>query len=615
MEVILLLIIVIILFLTLNNTNNNTINNSNTTPSNNNLTYNNILHLALKEGKETQSVFSDTFLTNTSLVVNALDNIEARLYVDKRCITNKIPLFESGTLGTKGNVQVVIPYKTERYSSSRDPPDKSIPLCTIRNFPHCIEHTIEWALSEFQSNFEEKIIGISEYIKGDNYKDSKLEGDNDSSSNYRGVDYGIDVEQDPINESTNTLHPVNDSTSKQHPLNNSTTKQHPLNTIPTNNNPHTTIPTHDNRSTESDTIGEDIRVLVRSIPKNIYEGVREGVILFNKYFYINIKTLIETFPVGHVTGEGQPFWVPPKRPHVPFIFNKFDCLHVLFVQSYCRVISSVYGIKGFEREGEGNGEGVSYQEVEDIIREGMYDKSMLEGVNDKDTNVKGVNDRGTNIKGVNHKGNNIKGVNYSSNGQQCVSNSLNKQHPLNNSSNEQHPFNHTPNTLHTNTPSTNNTDNIITLHPVTLEKDNDSNGHIDFIYACANLRARNYKIKEVSKLTVKGIAGRIIPAIATTTSVISGLCVLEMIRYVLYGNGYKNWYVNLGLSFIGCTDVIEAEKMECGMVRCDSNGFEGVSNRDRLEGVNYSTNTLHPINTNTTTFTLWNSFVFGDCKL
>ncbi|KAK1347795.1 E1 ubiquitin-activating protein [Hamiltosporidium tvaerminnensis] len=362
--------------------------------------------------------------------------------------------------------------------------------------------------------------------------------------------------------------PVNDSTNKQHPVNDSTNKQHPVNTIPTNNTPHTSIPTHDNLSTESVAIGEDIRVLVSSIPKNIYECVREGVILFNKYFYINIKTLIETFPVGHVTGEGQPFWVPPKRPPLPFIFNKDDCLHVLFVQSYCRVISSVYGIKGLESED--NGEGVSYQEVEDIIREGMYDKSMLEGVNDKDTNVKGVNDRGTNIKGVNHKGNNIKGVNDSSNGQQGVSNSLNKQHPFNNSSNEQHPFNHTPNTLHTNTPSTNNTDNIITLHPVTLEKDNDSNGHIDFIYACANLRARNYKIKEVSKLTVKGIAGRIIPAIATTTSVISGLCVLEMIRYVLYGNGYKNWYFNLGLSFIGGTDVIEAEKMECEMFRCDS---------------------------------------------
>ncbi|TBT96886.1 ubiquitin-activating enzyme, partial [Hamiltosporidium magnivora] len=339
-SLILLLLIVIILFLTLNNTNNNTTNNSNTTPSTNNLTYNNILHHPLKVGKETESVFSDTFLLTPH-------NIEARLYVDKRCITNKIPLFESGILVTKGN---------DNYSS-RDPPDKSIPLCTIRNFPHCIEHTIEWALalSGFKSNFIEKIISISEYIKGDNYKDSKLEGDNDVVVIIGGDGYE-DVEQDPVNYNTNKQHPVNDSTNKQdpvnnitdkqdpvnnstnkqHPVNNTTDKQHLVNTIPTNNTPHTTIPTHDNLSTEGVAI-------VSSIPKNIYECVREGVILFNKYFYINIKTLIETFPVGHVTGEGQPFWVPPKRPPVPFIFNEDDCLHVLFVQSYCRVISSVYG--------------------------------------------------------------------------------------------------------------------------------------------------------------------------------------------------------------------------------------------------------------------------------
>ncbi|TBU01377.1 hypothetical protein CWI39_1401p0010, partial [Hamiltosporidium magnivora] len=43
--------------------------------------------------------------------------------------------------------------------------------------------------------------------------------------------------------------------------------------------------------------------------------------------------------------------------------------------------------------------------------------------------------------------------------------------------------------------------------------------------------------------------------------------------------------------------------------------LEGVSDSNGFEGVNDSTNTLHPVNTNTTSFTLWNSFVFGDCKL
>lgn len=36
------------------------------------------------------------------MVANALDNVAARRYVDMRCVTNKIPLLESGTLGPKG---------------------------------------------------------------------------------------------------------------------------------------------------------------------------------------------------------------------------------------------------------------------------------------------------------------------------------------------------------------------------------------------------------------------------------------------------------------------------------------------------------------------------------
>jgi molybdopterin/thiamine biosynthesis adenylyltransferase len=52
-------------------------------------------------------------------VANALDNIEARTYMDRRCVYYRLPLLESGTLGTKGNTQVVIPDVTESYSSTR----------------------------------------------------------------------------------------------------------------------------------------------------------------------------------------------------------------------------------------------------------------------------------------------------------------------------------------------------------------------------------------------------------------------------------------------------------------------------------------------------------------
>lgn len=65
------------------------------------------------------------------------------LYMDRRCVYYNKPLLESGTLGTKGNVQVVIPKLTESYSSSQDPPEKSIPICTLKNFPNAIEHTLQ----------------------------------------------------------------------------------------------------------------------------------------------------------------------------------------------------------------------------------------------------------------------------------------------------------------------------------------------------------------------------------------------------------------------------------------------------------------------------------------
>jgi len=52
----------------------------------------------------TISIYSDDFFSGLTMVANALDNVAARRYVDMRCVTNKIPLLESGTLGPKGHV-------------------------------------------------------------------------------------------------------------------------------------------------------------------------------------------------------------------------------------------------------------------------------------------------------------------------------------------------------------------------------------------------------------------------------------------------------------------------------------------------------------------------------
>lgn len=68
--------------------------------------------------KDTEAVFNDEFWEGLDFVVNAVDNLKARLYVDSQCVFYEKPLLESGTLGTKANSQMIVPHKTQCYGDS-----------------------------------------------------------------------------------------------------------------------------------------------------------------------------------------------------------------------------------------------------------------------------------------------------------------------------------------------------------------------------------------------------------------------------------------------------------------------------------------------------------------
>ena len=366
--------------------------------------------------EETSDIYNEKFYCDKSAVINALDNIPARIYVDSECIKYGSPLFESGTLGTKGNVQVILPNLTESYGSTADPSEESIPVCTLKNHPYLIEHCIQWSKELFQNFFVEPFNILKKLNK---------------------------TILDKFNLDKFNLDKFNDNEINE---------------------------MYDNLELFTKFYGNTDRYILNK---------------FNELFNINILNLLESNPLDKVDEDGKIYWSGTKKVPVPIKYNYIDDDTKLFIDSYINIISRVF-----------------------------KENISIESTRSEDLDIHAKKER---IK--------------------IIMESL----------------------------------QTYNFNIEEFEKDDDMNSHIDFIMASSNLRAINYQITPVTRFEVKGIAGKIIPALSTTTSIISGLVCIEYLKYIKYKKldtiqieKFNNYYISLGIQFFGNSDPIECKTKKIG---------------------------------------------------
>ena len=372
-------------------------------------------------GQESENFFDENFWNKQDYIINAVDNIEARIYISEQSLIYKKILIDSGTLGTKANSQIMIPHKTIPYSPPEEKEDK-IPVCTLADHPFNIIHCIEWAKDNFDGYFVNILKEVKMFLE-------------DRESYYNKLKKEI---RDP---------------------------------------------------------SEQIEILEKvfeyskiAIEKNFDKCVEIGLKQYNINFNNKILDLIELYGKDSLNEEGNKYWTGDKRfPH-PLPFNKDDKLSLLFVKKYSQILARSLSIQIIDDD----------DEIKKIISKIKIEKYIPKPV-DKSK----------------------KSFNYNKDKISKEERKIKRSKKLEKVNNYIKEINQYFDTIEKGM-------NLDLIKIEEFDKDDETKGHVEFLYAFTNLRAENYDIEKCDISKVKMVAGKIVPAIASTTAAVVGIVALQL---------------------------------------------------------------------------------------